>query len=75
MQKEIQYPNNNRGNGEKILPKICDVADILQIGSRNMQNGPLITACAKTQKPLMIKRHMVITKRLAWFSRICFSTR
>ena len=36
---------------------ICDVADILQIGSRNMQNYPLITACAKTQKPLMIKRH------------------
>ncbi len=42
---------------EKFLPMICDVADILQIGSRNMQNYPLITACAKTQKPLMIKRH------------------
>ena len=42
---------------EKYLPLICEVADILQIGSRNMQNYPLITACAKTQKPLMIKRH------------------
>jgi 3-deoxy-7-phosphoheptulonate synthase len=42
---------------EKFLPLICEVADILQIGSRNMQNYPLITACAKTQKPLMIKRH------------------
>jgi len=42
---------------EKYLDQICDVADILQIGSRNMQNFPLITACAKTQKPLMIKRH------------------
>ncbi len=42
---------------EKFLPMICEVADILQIGSRNMQNYPLITAAAKTQKPLMIKRH------------------
>ena len=42
---------------EKYLDMICDVADILQIGSRNMQNYPLITEAAKTQKPLMIKRH------------------
>lgn len=42
---------------EKYLDKVCEVADILQIGSRNMQNFPLITECAKTQKPLMIKRH------------------
>ncbi len=42
---------------EKFLPLICEVADILQVGSRNMQNYPLITACAKTQKPIMIKRH------------------
>ena len=41
----------------KYLDQICNVADILQIGSRNMQNYPLITECAKTQKPLMIKRH------------------
>lgn len=42
---------------EQFLDLICDVADILQIGSRNMQNYPLITAAAKTGKPLMIKRH------------------
>ena len=42
---------------EKYLPMISEVADILQIGSRNMQNYPLITACAKTNKPIMIKRH------------------
>jgi len=42
---------------EKYLDLVCDVADILQIGSRNMQNFPLITACAKTKKPIMIKRH------------------
>ncbi len=42
---------------EKYLDLICEVTDILQIGSRNMQNYPLISAAAKTQKPLMIKRH------------------
>ena len=42
---------------ERYIDMISEVADILQIGSRNMQNYPLITACAKTQKPIMIKRH------------------
>ena len=42
---------------EKYIKLVAETADILQIGSRNMQNYPLISACAKTQKPLMIKRH------------------
>ena len=42
---------------EKYIPLVSEVSDILQIGSRNMQNYPLITACAKTQKPIMLKRH------------------
>tara|TARA_X000000950_G_scaffold284010_1_gene386180 strand:+ start:10540 stop:11424 length:885 start_codon:yes stop_codon:yes gene_type:complete len=41
---------------ERFLDAVCESADILQIGSRNMQNYPLITEAAKTQKPLMIKR-------------------
>ena len=35
---------------EKYLDLICDTADILQIGSRNMQNFPLLTKCAKSGK-------------------------
>ena len=42
---------------EKYLPLVCEVADILQIGSRNMQNFPFLTACARTNKPIMLKRH------------------
>ena len=42
---------------EKYLDKVCDVADILQIGTRNMQNFPFLTECAKTQKPIFLKRH------------------
>jgi hypothetical protein len=42
---------------EKFIPLIAETSDILQIGSRNMQNFPLLTACAKTKKPIMLKRH------------------
>ena len=41
---------------EKYIPLISEVADILQIGTRNMQNFPLLTACARTNKPIMLKR-------------------
>ncbi|SVD03057.1 uncharacterized protein METZ01_LOCUS355911, partial [marine metagenome] len=42
---------------EKFLDVVCDVTDIIQIGSRNMQNYPLITESAKSGKPIMLKRH------------------
>jgi len=38
------------------IPIVAAVADILQIGTRNMQNYPLLTAVAKTGKPIMLKR-------------------
>ncbi len=41
---------------ERFITLISEVADILQIGARNMQNYPLLTACAKTGKPIMLKR-------------------
>ena len=42
---------------EKYLDAVCKVTDIIQIGSRNMQNYPLITESAKSGKPIMLKRH------------------
>lgn len=42
---------------ERFIDLIAETADILQIGTRNMQNFPLITACARTGKPIMLKRH------------------
>ena len=41
---------------EGYVPLIAESADILQIGTRNMQNYPLLTACARTGKPIMLKR-------------------
>lgn len=38
------------------LPDLCKYADIIQIGARNMQNYPLLTAVGKTNKPVVIKR-------------------
>ncbi len=42
---------------EKFISLVAEVADIIQIGSRNMQNYPFLTAVAKTGKPIMLKRH------------------
>ncbi len=41
----------------KYLDKINYTADILQIGSRNMQNLELLKECALTKKPIILKRH------------------
>lgn len=38
------------------LPLICEYADIIQVGARNMQNFKLLKAIGKTQKPVMLKR-------------------
>lgn len=42
---------------EGFVDAVAEVADILQIGARNMQNFPLLTRVAKTGKPVMLKRH------------------
>tara|TARA_B100001093_G_scaffold517637_1_gene599830 strand:+ start:185 stop:1096 length:912 start_codon:yes stop_codon:yes gene_type:complete len=41
---------------EGYVSLIAEASDILQIGTRNMQNFPLLTACAKTGKPILLKR-------------------
>jgi 3-deoxy-7-phosphoheptulonate synthase len=46
---------------EDDVPLVAEYADILQIGSRSMENFTLIEAAAKTGKPLMVKRGMMAT--------------
>ena len=55
--KKVGIPVITEIMEEKYLDLICDTADILQIGSRNMQNYPFITQVAKTGKPILLKRH------------------
>lgn len=41
----------------RYLDRVCKTADILQIGSRNMQNLELLREAALTKKPIILKRH------------------
>lgn len=43
------------------VPLVAEYADILQIGSRNSQNFPLIREAAKTGKPILLKRGIAMT--------------
>jgi 3-deoxy-7-phosphoheptulonate synthase len=38
------------------LDIVAEYADIVQIGTRNMQNFSLLNACGRTQRPVMLKR-------------------
>lgn len=46
---------------EDDVPLVAQYADILQIGSRNMENFTLIEAAARTGKPILLKRGMMAT--------------
>lgn len=43
------------------VERIAESVDILQIGSRNMQNYVLLTAVGKSQKPVVLKRGFACT--------------
>ncbi len=43
------------------LPLICEYADILQIGARNMQNFTFMRALGKVHKPVFLKRGISAT--------------
>ncbi len=41
-----------------MVPLVCEYADILQIGARNMQNYALLHAAGESQYPVLLKRGM-----------------
>lgn len=43
------------------VPMVCEYADILQIGTRNMQNYMLLEEVGRCRKPVMLKRGMSAT--------------
>jgi len=43
------------------MEMVCKYADILQIGSRNMQNFPLLKEAGQCRKPVLLKRGMNAT--------------
>jgi len=43
------------------VPLVADYADILQIGSRSMENYTLLEEAARTKRPILLKRGMMAT--------------
>jgi 3-deoxy-7-phosphoheptulonate synthase len=43
------------------LPQVAEVADVLQVGARNMQNFSLLEAVGRQPKPVLLKRGMAAT--------------
>jgi 3-deoxy-7-phosphoheptulonate synthase len=43
------------------IETVCRYADMLQVGSRNMQNYPLLKEVGMTRKPVLLKRGMMAT--------------
>jgi 3-deoxy-7-phosphoheptulonate synthase len=46
---------------EDDVPLVAEYADILQIGSRSMENYSLLEAAARSSRPVLLKRGMVAT--------------
>jgi 3-deoxy-7-phosphoheptulonate synthase len=44
-----------------LVETVAEYADILQIGSRNMQNFPLLRAAGQTNRPILLKRGFAAT--------------
>lgn len=45
----------------QLVPLVCQYADVLQIGARNMQNYALLHAVGESQHPVLLKRGMSST--------------
>lgn len=41
-----------------LVPLVCEYADVLQVGARNMQNYALLNAVGESQYPVLLKRGM-----------------
>ncbi|MDO4754393.1 MAG: 3-deoxy-7-phosphoheptulonate synthase [Bacillota bacterium] len=56
IKKRTQLPVVTEITEMHMIDKTCRVADMLQIGSRNMYNYPLLKEIGKTGKPVLLKR-------------------
>lgn len=61
VKKETRLPIITELMDIRELEKIYEVADIIQVGSRNMQNFTLLSELGKQDKPVMLKRGISAT--------------
>lgn len=67
VKKETGMMTVTEAVDEYSLEQVYDVSDIIQIGSRNMQNFSLLTETGKQDKPVLLKRGMSATIK-EWIS-------
>jgi 3-deoxy-7-phosphoheptulonate synthase len=56
VRKEVGLPFITEVMDTRDVEMVAEVADVLQVGARNMQNFNLLKAVGRTRKPVMIKR-------------------
>jgi 3-deoxy-7-phosphoheptulonate synthase len=61
IRDEINIPVVTEIMDPRKLELVCEHADILQVGSRNMHNISLLNEVGKTRKPVLLKRGMSAT--------------
>lgn len=61
VKKELGIPVITEVVDPRDVDTIAESADILQVGSRNMQNFVLLTAVGKSKKPVVLKRGFACT--------------
>ena len=59
--KQFGLPVDTEVVDPRDVDKVAAVADILQVGTRNMQNYTLLTAVGRTQRPVILKRGFAST--------------
>lgn len=61
VKKELGMNIVTEALNQNTIEAVCEVADVIQLGARNMQNFTLIEEIGKTQKPILLKRGMSAT--------------
>lgn len=61
VSREVGLPIVTEALDERSLELVVEYADMIQIGTRNMQNYSLLRRCGETRKPVLIKRGMSAT--------------
>ncbi|MBK7133974.1 MAG: 3-deoxy-7-phosphoheptulonate synthase [Bacteroidales bacterium] len=61
IRKETGLPVVTEVMDTRQVELVCSYADMIQIGSRNMQNYPLLKEAGKCRKPILLKRGMMAT--------------
>jgi 3-deoxy-7-phosphoheptulonate synthase len=61
IRKETGLPVVTEVMDTRMVELVVEYADMIQIGSRNMQNYPLLKEAGKCRKPVLLKRGMMAT--------------